>query len=131
MKTELLTLCDAAQEYIGKCVIVGTFNEFSSESFPAMIPNVSLVFRIAFEPNEYIDSNIIIKAYNVADPDFPIVNLNAAVLNKPSNNSKRSFTNGILKLDGLQIPKPGTYRFEVSIGDFKDDIELYASILNK
>lgn len=127
MKTELFTLCDAAQEYMSKCVIMGTFNEIKSAEFPTLIQNVSLVIRIAFDPDEVVNSNIQISAYNINEPEFRIINFTFPFSNQKTDNPQRSFANAILKLDGLQIPKPGTYRFQIEIGDWHDNIELYAN----
>lgn len=129
MKTEILTLCDSAQEYLGKCVIMGTFNEFKTASFPTMIQNVSLVIRIAFDQDEDIEAEMSIRAYNIKEPEYLIVNFNTPFTNMANRNGKRSFANAILKLDGLQIPKPGTYVFEIKIGDWSDNIELYADTI--
>lgn len=130
MKTELFTLCDSAQEYAGKCVIMGTFNEIKGDSFPTALQNISLVIRLAFDPDEDWHSTLTISAYNISDKEFPIVKFDTVITNKPTSNGQRSFVNALLKLDGIQIPKPGTYRFEVKLGDWSDNIELYAS-LNK
>ncbi len=127
MKTELFTLCDAAQEYMSKCVIMGTFNEIKSGAYPTAIQNISLVIRIAFEPDETVKSDIHISACNVSEPEFRIIDLTFPFNNQTANNPQRTFANAILKLDGLQIPKPGTYRFQIEIGDWQDNIELYAN----
>lgn len=129
MKTEILTLCDSAQEYLGKTVIMGTFNEFKSTVFPTLIQNVSLVIRIAFNHDEDVNAELNIRAYNIKEPEYLIINFNTPFTNKPNSNGKRSFANAILKLDGLQIPKPGTYVFEIKIGDWSDNIELYADTI--
>lgn len=127
MKTEILTLCDNAQEYNGKNVIVGTFNELTAKSFPAPVMNMSLVARIATEPDETVGSELEFKIFNIADPDKPLVEFNPPVSVKKENDGKRKFLNFILKFDGMPIPEEGTYRFKLRIGDWSDDIDLYVS----
>lgn len=126
MKTEVLTLCDSAQEYLGKSVIVGTFNEIKAEAYPTAIQNVCMAIRIAFNPDEKVESTLTIRAYDVENPDALLMKFETPFNNNPSGNNQRSFTNALLKLDGFMIPKKGTYRFEISIGDWSDNIEVYA-----
>lgn len=127
MKTEVFTLCDNAQDYSGKSIIVGTFNEIKAESFPTTVQSICMVIRIAFEPDEKIDSTLVISAYDVDNPDALLMKFDAPFNNMPTENKRRSFANAVLKLDGFIIPKPGTYRFELKVGDWSDNLELYAS----
>ena len=53
MKTELLTLCDFAQENGGKLTIVGTFDTIIARAFPCIHPHLSIVIRIRFDLWEF------------------------------------------------------------------------------
>jgi len=46
MQIAIFTLCDYAQNYGGKSIIVGTFNQISSKSFPFVHNTFSIVGRI-------------------------------------------------------------------------------------
>lgn len=125
MKTEIFTLCDTAQEYMGKAVIVGTINELKSQTFPVSVPNMSLVVRLASDPEEIIHPEIKLTAYNINNPDKKIITLNVPIVTNGSDKSRRNFLSFMLKLDGLPIPEEGTYKFEIKIGEWSDNIELY------
>lgn len=127
MKTEIFTLCDSAMDYLGKTVIVGTFNDLKAVSFPVSIQNISLVIRLSFEQNESFEQQMSLKAYNVDDPELQIFVFNSPFSVAAQKEKRRSFLNLNLKLDGIHIPKQGTYRFEIKIGDWQDSIELYAA----
>ena len=127
MKTEILTLCDNAQDYNGKTVITGTFNEVKAADYPTVLQNICMVLRISFEHNEHINSNLILKAYDIDASEALLMKFDTPFENMPTDNNRRSFVNAILKLDGITLPKPGVYRFEVQIGDWKDNVELYVT----
>jgi len=55
MKTEILTLCDYAQDNNGKLTIIGTFNTISSQVFPFTQNLFYIVVRVAFEKGEFGD----------------------------------------------------------------------------
>lgn len=49
MQIEIFTLCDTAQSYQGKLVVVGTFNLITANSFPILYNGFSIVGHIAYE----------------------------------------------------------------------------------
>lgn len=108
MQINIFTLCDNAQEYNGKLVIVGTFNQIVSERFPLVRPELAIVAAIRFDEEEKGDHSI----------EFSIKNENSGAyllepLNTKANNGaakgKYSFANFVIKLNGLVIKEPGEY----------------------
>ncbi len=127
MKVELFTICDSAVEYNGKAVIVGTFNEVSSPSYPVNMPNFNLVARLSYERDESPIKEVSISSYHVDDTDLKIMNFKfPRNVDMKINPDKRNFINVMLKLDNIVIPKPGTYKIAISDGESVADIEFYA-----
>ena len=52
MKVDIFTLCDSAQEYGGKLIIIGTFNSIYGKEFPTLHPEFALVARVVFGEDE-------------------------------------------------------------------------------
>lgn len=55
MQIEIFTICDGAQVYSGKAVVVGAFNQLIAKTLPVKIPNLTLAVRVAFEKGEVVD----------------------------------------------------------------------------
>ena len=129
MKTEIFTLCESATELGGKAVIVGTINDVSGVSYPLNIPSLSLFVRIAFEPDETVDTTLNVIAYNQEDPDLVIARFEFPM--KVAVGTQMKYINLLLKLDGIHIPKKGVYRFELKTPEWSDHIVLYANQVDK
>lgn len=129
MKTEIFTLSDNTQNYGTKAVIVGTFNEIASQNYPVRVPFATLIIRIAFEPSErFGGSELTINGFHKQDPELKIADFKFVLPPDDSiDETKRHFTNITLNLDGMVLPKSGTYVFRISVGGWHDDIELYAN----
>lgn len=52
MQIEIFTICDAAQVYAGKAVVIGAFNQVVAKGLPVMMPNLTLAFRVSFDREE-------------------------------------------------------------------------------
>jgi hypothetical protein len=53
LKIELFTLCDFAQENMGKLTVVGTFDTIVAREFPCIHPFVAIVVRLRFDIWEF------------------------------------------------------------------------------
>ena len=63
MDIQIFTLCDSAQEYNGKLVIVGAFNEITASSFPAVHPEMAIVVRTIIENEDKEGHDVEISAF--------------------------------------------------------------------
>lgn len=57
MQIEIFTICDNAQVYAGKAVVMGAFNQVKAQKVPVVIPNLTLAVRVAFEKEEEGDKS--------------------------------------------------------------------------
>lgn len=64
MQIEIFTICDSAQVYAGKSVIVGAFNQVKTQKLPVIMPNLTLALRVAFEKEENGDKTFYFKIKN-------------------------------------------------------------------
>lgn len=52
MQIEIFTICDNAQVYAGKAVVMGAFNQLNAKKLPVVVPNFTLAVRVSFEKEE-------------------------------------------------------------------------------
>ncbi|MBR1401738.1 MAG: hypothetical protein IJ562_09230 [Prevotella sp.] len=52
MNIEILTLADSVQQYDGKLVIVGTFNDISAPKLPHVVPEMVVACKVEFLKDE-------------------------------------------------------------------------------
>lgn len=52
MQIEIFTICDNAQVYAGKAVVMGAFNQLKAKKLPVVVPNLTLAVRVSFEKEE-------------------------------------------------------------------------------
>ena len=57
MEYEIFTICDNAQNYNGKLVIVGTFDTVSSPKYPFVQELFSLAIKINCQTSEFKDGS--------------------------------------------------------------------------
>ena len=122
MKTEILTLCDYAQDNNGKLTIVGTFNIISSLAFPFTQTLFYIVARVAFEKGEI--------------GDFP---LKCSITDYSSNKELASLSgtchiaqpdkgfatlNILFPIPQLSFSEPGSYHVILSIGESSFELPL-------
>lgn len=116
MKVDILTLCDSAQEYNGKLVIVGTFNTIKAKEYPSIHSGFSVVARIIFDENERennYDIEISIKKENEEVFVMPPTTLPINVSNIKGENPT---VNLLMKGHDITIPQSGTYIVALRIG---------------
>ncbi len=121
MQIEIFTVCDNAQNYQGKLVIVGTFNQIRSNKFPFIYGGFSIVGRIGYETeyNEnfnlsFIDPN----GKNVIDP------LTWDSLVKVIDNTT-GYADFNMALNQIQFETPGTYQIILKTKEEKRIFKLY------
>ncbi len=52
MNIEILTLADNVQQYDGKLVIVGTFNDITAPKIPHVVPEMVVACKVEFQKDE-------------------------------------------------------------------------------
>lgn len=126
MKVDIFTLCDSAQEYNGKLVIVGTFNSIGAKQFPVVHPEFALVARVVFDENEK----------GIHDVKF-CIKKNESVFIMPettmrvdtsSTQWKDALTNIIVKGNNIVIPEAGEYKVILKIEDHVWESDLNVSV---
>lgn len=124
MQIDIFTLCDYAQNYAGKSIIIGTFNQISSKLFPFIYNTFNVVGRIGYEASgpkklklEILDSN---KA-NVIPP----IEWSADVPNIIP--PKMSYVEFNIALNQVQFKEPGTYEVKLYCEDVVRTLKLYVT----
>lgn len=122
MKVDIFTLCDSAQEYNGKLVIVGTFNSIVAKQFPVVHPEFALVARIVFDENEKGVHNVkfcIKKNENVFIMPETTMNVDTS-----GTQGKDAVTNFVVKGNSIEIPEDGVYKVILKVDEREWESDL-------
>lgn len=124
MKTDIFTLCDSAQDYNGKLVIIGTFNRIIVNQIPTIHPEFAVVARIIFDEHEKKEYNIEFSIKN--DDDIFIMPTNTIKVDTTHSKGKETSINLIVKGNNINIPQLGTYNVILKIEDqsWKSPLEV-------
>jgi hypothetical protein len=115
MTIDILTLCDNAQQYQGKLVIVGTFNVIKANNFPFRYPAMTFVARMGFNKEEGGNYKLNFSVNKEGEEKDIIPKLSANV--DITNNNEFSYSNFVLNFNGITFPSAGTYDFKLHIDD--------------
>ncbi len=116
---EILTacLCDSAADYNGKLCILGAFDTIQARQFPTVHPLCSVALRILLKDGDIGAHKI---QLSMIDPDgrdlLPSgkVSIDFTVPGMPEHSFFMS-SNCVLNLQGLMIPAPAQYSFDVTV----------------
>lgn len=116
MDIEIFTLCDHAQDFGGKLVIVGTFDNIWAGGFPCVHPACSITGRLRFDPHESGRHRIRI---NIVDEDGReiVPPLMGELDLRPPAGVGSVAANFVLTIGQLAFPKPGHYSIDLFLDD--------------
>lgn len=116
MQVDIFTLCDNAQEYNGKMVIVGTFNQLSASKFPAIHAEFALVASIRFDKNEKKEHDIEI---GIKKSDSELFLMPPAKMKASNADAKgeHTYVNLVVKGNNIEIKEPGNYIVYLKVDD--------------
>lgn len=106
MQIEIFTICDNAQVYAGKAVVMGAFNQVKAQKLPVVVPNLTLAVRVSFEKEESGDKSFY---FYIKNPDGTLL--------VPE-----------LRCDAKQVSQPGTQNELVT---YDMNIMLGNAVLNQ
>jgi len=111
MEYEIFTICDNAQNYNGKLVIVGTFDTIFSQSFPLTYDAFSLAVKINCPTNEFKDGTLQVNLKNEKNGEDVCTPITA---NVPIDKSISSQTlTLVLNFNKVLFTEPGEYFIEL------------------
>ena len=124
MKVDIFTLCDSAQEYNGKLVIIGTFNGIYAKEFPTIHPEFALVARVIFSETEKGIHNFEFSIKKSDKEEF-LLPIGKMTADNSDSKGKDTAVNVVVKGNNILIAEPGTY-----IVTLKVDDKIWESDLN-
>lgn len=123
MEIEVLTICDNAQDYQGKLVVVGTFTTIISNQIPFNQPSFALACRFRFSPDEAGEKKFSFSFKRSNGQEF-LPGMEASI-NVPENLTEDHPANLILGFNNLSFDEVGSYILEVKSDSFNRKIPLY------
>lgn len=116
MKVDIFTLCDSAQEYGGKLIIIGTFNSIYGKEFPTLHPEFALVARVVFGEDEKGVHNIDFSIKKNGEEVY-IMPPGQMTADTTNTKGKDAIINVVVKGNNIPIPSEGTYVVTLKVDD--------------
>ena len=114
MDIEVLVLCDAATDSIGKLNVLGVFDSILAASAPIIQPQCAVALRIRFSREEEGAHAVKVSLVD-ADGKSVVPDLNATVNVKFRGDELSLVTNMIMNLQRVKFEKAGDYVIGVSV----------------
>lgn len=129
MQIEIFTICDSAQSYGNKLVIVGTFNQFISNSFPlTYMQTFSVVGRITYEDEELGLKEVLVTITNSEGKN--IINPLPLSMNiEKSSGGMGGSLNFNCIVNNITFEQPGLYYVNLATQEESRQIKLF--VLNE
>lgn len=131
MKIDIFTLCDNAQEYGGKLVVVGTFNEIYAEKFPATHPEMAIVARIIIEDDDLEIHDLEIFAVNAETGKPALISPFKTRLDTKEHKGRTLYSNIILRMNNIFLQEPGKYIIKFRIDEMERETVLMVRNLSE
>jgi hypothetical protein len=109
-----------------KLNVMGVFNEIHSSSFPAMHPTMAIVTRLSASASEANSIRKLVVKILDEDGQTELLNYTRDINVPQAPPGRRSAIDGLLRVQGVIFPSPGTYQVSVLVdGDEKGSVPLY------
>lgn len=129
MEVQILTLCDNAQEYNGKLVLVGAFNQINAPSYPTKIPEMSIVAHLSFAEEDNGEHTITFGMTNEAT-GMEIIKSNPYKPNIDIQSKNHTANvNLVVKAPNFIVPNEGRYILYVDVDGHRIQSTVYAGVI--
>ncbi|MDO4163886.1 MAG: hypothetical protein Q4D56_05795 [Bacteroides sp.] len=130
MQIDIFTLCDNAQEYNGKMVIVGTFNMITVPKFPHVYSEFAFVASIRFDKDEKREHDIEV-GIKKCDSEYFLIAPAKMKASTAEPQGEYSYINLVIKVNNVTIKEKGKYIVYLNIDGEKRETILMVNELQK
>ena len=124
MQIEIFTICDSAQDYMGKLVIVGTFNHIHTNMLPVMSPGFSVAGRIEYSEGGRKEFKLSIK-----DPDnIDFIAPHSWTTDVKMENEYVGHSNFCLTINQIMFNKAGMYKAILETEGISREYKFFVNI---
>lgn len=129
MNFDIFTLCDSAQEYAGRMIIVGTFNTINVTTLPTVYPEFAIAAKITLDQaQKKVQSEHIVKFYiKKIDSDLYLLPPFEHKINT-DNTPDFSDLNLVMRFNGIPIKEEGRYIVTMEIDSLKKETNLFVRL---
>lgn len=115
MEITLAVCCDAANvSREGKLNLLGIFNSIHAAEFPCTHPHLALVLRVEARLGE--EGTYPLEIRLVDEDGQQLFHINGQLSLQGAEPGRPMTAQTIMDINNLQLPRPGTYAFEVILG---------------
>lgn len=116
MEIDIFTACDNVQDYNGKLVIAGTFQQVNGNALPIKLDNMGVVCAVRFSPNEIVNSQFELRFISANGSPFAIPIKGQIDISETKSNTHQTLNIAINVRDVLFTGK-GIHYIEFVLGD--------------
>jgi hypothetical protein len=113
MRIEIAVICDAATEHAGKLNILGSFDQLYANSFPLILPQCTIVFRIRFNRAEMGRRKFSLKITDL-EGNLLVPSMDAELPLQLVEGEDSRVGNLLLNIHGLRFDAPGKYTIDLA-----------------
>ena len=115
MDVSLAVCCDAANvSREGKLNLLGIFNSIHAAEFPCTHPHLALVLRVEARVGEEGVHPLVIQL--VDEDGQQLFDINGQLSLQGAQPGRPMTAQTIMDINNLQLPRPGTFAFEIFLG---------------
>ena len=115
MDVSLAVCCDAANvSREGKLNLLGIFNSIHAAEFPCTHPHLALVLRVEARVGE--EGVHLLEIQLVDEDGQQLFDINGQLSLQGAEPGRPMTAQTIMDINNLQLPRPGTYAFEIFLG---------------
>lgn len=123
MKKEIFTICDSAESYGDKLIIVGPFTHIHLNALPATHPGFSVVARLRYDKGGTVQKEMTLR---IAGPDGKeVIEPVTIPLNLPPREDDLAVFNLKLSVSQLKFDIPGEYRITLDGDDLSEELSFF------
>lgn len=129
MEVQILTLCDNAQEYNGKLVVVGAFNQINAPLYPSVIPEMSIVAHLSFAEEDNGEHTI---TFGLTNETTGIDIIKSEPYKQNIDMQGKNYAanvNFVVKAPNFIVPNEGRYILYVDVDGHRIQSTIYAGIV--
>jgi hypothetical protein len=124
LNVEILSVCDFAQDALGKLNVFGAFDAITAQDFPTVHPLMCVAVRVRFQVYELGDHNVRLEIKN-ADGDNLVPPLDGT-LSVNGIGGDSACANMALNIANLKLEREGSWKLTLTIdGQERSSIPLF------
>lgn len=127
MNIEIFTVCDSAQTYGDRLVIMGAYNNLTVASLPYIIPSLAIVGKIGFDKGERGKYDFKVRLVQERGGK-DVLSLPVSTIDVSQTKGDNAYFNLIMNIGNLVIKEAGDYIITLESGNVVKETRIHVSM---